>query len=381
MVTQPVDRARLARWQTTSFVFGAAGAALCFWGAMSSREAFFQSYLFGYLFWFGMGIGCLGILLLHHLVGGAWGDLIRPLLDAGAMTLPWLAVLFVPLLFGLPVLYPWARPAAVAADPLLRHKQPYLNVPFFEIRALLFFGFWCFAAYRLNQCSDLRTPEASERARRRSAPALVLYLFTITFALLDWMMSLEPHWYSTIYGAMVMIGQVLGALALMICGLAVFGGSHPARDVSPKPYLDLGNLLLAFVMFWAYMTFSQYLIMWSANIPEEIVWYMRRQQGGWFLVAMTLIAFQFFLPFLVLLGRRNKARLERLAGVAALIVGLRVLDTFWLIKPVFHPEGLSLHWLDAAALGTIGAIWIGAFLGRLRKKPAVIGFPIGETAS
>jgi hypothetical protein len=382
MIDRAADSATLAQWRKASVCAALTGVALCALGAVLCREQFFESYLFAFMFWFGMGIGCLGILMLHHVVGGAWGDLIRPLLEAGAMTLPWLAVLFVPLLLALPTLYPWARPAAVAADTLLQHKRIYLNVPFFTARAAASFALWCFMAYRLNQWSDPRDEAAAALASRRSAPGLLLYFVTLTFCLLDWTMSLEPHWYSTIYEAMVIVGQLLGALALMTCVLALFGNIRQlSEELPPKPFIDLGNMLLVFVMFWAYFSFSQYLVIWSANMPEEISWYLHRQSAGWFWVAMALIVFQFILPFLILLSRGNKARIERLAWVAALIILMRALDAYWLVKPAFHPAGPQVHWLDVVTFLSVGAVWIAAFLGRLPKRPDVVGVYLGETAA
>jgi hypothetical protein len=332
------------------------------------------------MFWFGLGIGCLGLLMLHHVVGGQWGDVLRPMLEAGAATLPWLALLFVPLLFGLAALYPWARPAAVAADPLLQHKAPYLNVPFFALRAAACFAVWCFLSRRLRQWGDPADAAAAARASRLSAPGLILYFLTLTLCVADWTMSLQPLWYSTIYELIFICGQALSALALAIGGLALLGGGRRLSEaLPPKPFVDMGNLLLACVMLWAYVEFSQYLIIWSGGIPAEISWYLARQQGGWFAAALVMIAALFAVPFLALLGRGNKARLDRLAAIAALIVAGRALELFWLLKPAF-PPGPAIHWLDAAAALALGGAWLAVFLSRLTSRPSVVGSLAPEDA-
>jgi len=348
----------LAAWRGRCAAAAAAGFLLCALGAARHSGQFFQSYLCAYMFWFGLGMGCLGLRMLHDIVGGQWGDVLRPMLDAGTATVPWLGLLFIPLLFGLGALYPWARPAVVAADPLLLHKRPYLNVPFFMLRAGA-----CFAIWGLMS-----------RASRYSAAGLIVYFLTLTLCIADWTMSLEPHWYSTIYELLLICGQALSGLALAICGLALFGGGRNlSESLPPKPFIDMGNLLLACVMLWAYAAFSQYLIIWSGGIPAEISWYLRRQQGVWFPVALAMIAALFVIPFLALLGRRNKARLQRLALIAALIVAARALELFWLIKPAFEPAGPAIHWLDAASALALGGAWLAVFLGRLMARESVVG--------
>ncbi len=356
---------------------GTAGAVLCAWGVFRNHDQFFVSYLFAYQFWFGIAAGCLGLVMLHALTGGAWGDVIHPLLEAGMMTLPWFALFFIPLLWGLPALYPWARPEEVLRDTVLQHKQIYLNVPFFELRALGYFGLWSWMAWRLHRWTRQSAEgdaDSTQQMNRHSGPGLVLYFLSLTFAALDWMMSLEPHWSSTMYEVMIIVGYALAAFAFAICVLAWLRPPRPLVETwAQKPMWDLGNLVLAFVMFWAYLSFSQYLVIWSANLPEEITWYQRRQTGGWFWVAMTLIGFQFFLPFLALLGRRNKQRLERLAAIAALLLAVHLVELFWLVQPAFYPQGFHAHWMDGAVPVTLGALWLAVFLTQLKKLPSPIG--------
>ena len=355
------------RWPRRFAVAGGAAALLSLIGLWAARDQFFISYLFAYAFWFLLAAGAFGILLIHHVTGGAWGDIIRPQLNAAVLTLPLLGLLFLPILGGLHVLYPWSR-AAAAADPLMRHKHIYLNVPFFFLRALFFFALWSFMAKNLNRWSASSNPADAEMARRRSAPGLMVYALTMSFAVLDWLMSIEPRWYSTMFEGAVIIGGMLTAFAFMAFTLHRLLAQRDGEII--KPYWDLGNLTLAFVMLWAYLSFSQYLIIFSGNIPEEITWYLHRQQGGWFWGAMALVAFQFVLPFLILLGRRNKQKLERLARVALLILAIGVFHVFWVVEPTFFPGHLHVHWLDAALFAGIGGIWLAAFFGQLRKQPA-----------
>lgn len=365
---------KITRTARVGFALGTVGLLACAGGYFVDRTQFFQSWLTGYIFWFGMGIGCLGLLMLHHVVGGAWGNLVRPLLEAGSSTLPWLAVLFLPLLAGLPVLYPWARPDQVAADHVLQHKHIYLNGPFFLLRAVVFFGLWSFLANRLIQWSDRRDEAAVRKGRNLSAPGIFFFVLTFSFAMVDWVMSIEPHWQSSIFGAMVLVGQVLGTIALLIVALNFFGETG---DTLEKPTHDLGNLLMAFVLIWAYLSFSQYLILWYANMPEEISWYLHRQTGGWFVLAMVLAGVGFFLPFLILLDRANKRRVHRLAKVAGGILLLRAADVFWLIVPSFHPHGFHIHWLDSAAFLAIGGFWVGFWLTGINRRRA-LGVSNGE---
>ena len=354
------------KWQRRYFIVGAVAAVLCLLGAAAARQQFFISYLFAFLFWFSLAIGALGLRLLHQLTGGAWGDLIEPQLKAAARSLPFVALLFIPILVGLKVLYPWAQPALVAVDPVLQHKHIYLNIPFFCFRTVFYFGAWSLMAYKST--------------RRTCAPSLILYVLTLSFAAIDWMMSIEPHWYSTIYGVLLLVASLQSALAFVTVGLRILQNPHGHTDAHfLKPYLDLGNMLLALVMFWAYVSFSQYLIIWSANLPEEIPWYLSRQKGGWFVLAMVLVVGQFVLPFLVLLGRRNKQKLERLAWVAAFVAVLGVLNMYWFIQPAFFPGGFHLHWLDAAAFAAVGGIWMGLFVTALQKQPAPVGTYAPET--
>ncbi len=263
------------------FVSMAAVAA----GAWANPRQFFVSYLVGYVFWIGLSLGCLGVAMMHHLTGGRWGFVTRRLLEAGFMTLPLMMLLFVPLLFGLRRLYPWTRPGAAAAGEILRNKARYLNVPGFCARTVIFMAVWLVLAFCLRRWSlqqDRTTsPGPTIRLRTLSGPGMVIYPITATFAFVDWLMSTEPDWYSTIFPVIILIGQILSAFALATVLLYWVHRDEPFGGVVNRTHFhDLGNLLLAFVVFWTYVTYSQLLIIYSGNLPREINWYLHRIAGG-----------------------------------------------------------------------------------------------------
>jgi hypothetical protein len=374
MTRTEIVHGELDRIQRRSLLVGGAGLALCALGAVLDPAQFFRSYLTAYLFWIGIALGSLAILMLHHLVGGAWGFVIRRALESAAGTLPVMALLFAPLLFGLADLYVWARPDEVAGSELLQHKSPYLNVPFFMIRAAIYFAAWIGLAFLFNQWSleQDRTadPSLSHRLQMLSGPGLLVYGLTMTFGSIDWVMSLEPEWFSTIYGITFMVGQGLAGLAFAILVAVLLADRPPlAGVVSSSQFHDLGNLLLAFVMLWAYMAFSQFLIIWTGNLPEEIPWYLHRAEGGWIWVGLFVLIFHFAVPFLLLLSRRTKRRLHMLFAVAMMIVVMRLVDLFWLVAPSFHPSGLRVHWMDLLAPIGVGGIWMGVFARHLKGRP------------
>jgi hypothetical protein len=358
-----------------ALVVGLVALALGGGGALLNRAAFFQAYLLGYLYWTGLSVGCLGILMLHHLVGGRWGFAIQRILEAGVRTLPLMALLFLPILFGLKDLYAWARPDLVAADTLLQHKQGYLNGPAFFGRASVYFLVWIGAGSLLTMLSarqdqGIDTGRLTRRLQALSGPGLVAYGLAVTFAAVDWAMSLEPHWFSSIYGVVFLVGQGLLALAFVTRVVICLADRPPIQGVMGTSQLhDLGNLLLAFVMLWAYIAFSQYLIIWSGNLPEENHWYLHRMHGGWGALAILLVAFHFVVPFLLLLSRATKRRATVLGVVAAGILVVRFVDLFWLIAPALHAEGFHLHWLDLVLPIGLGGVWLATFLTCLKRRP------------
>jgi hypothetical protein len=364
----------LSGLRRAALVAAVAGVAALLAGAIWSPAQFFHSYLYAYVYWVGFGIGCLGIVMIYHLTGGGWGVAIRRILEAGAGTLPFMAVLFVPLLFGLHDIYEWTHADVMQADDVLRLKMPYLNVPFFVARTAGYFAAWTALVFFLTRWSaeQDRTgdPRVAVSMRKLSGGGIVLLAFTVTFAVFDWVMSLDPHWFSTIFGMLFLAGQGLGAMALVIAVAYLLSRRVEfARVFAPTILNDLGNLLLAFVMVWAYLSFSQLLIIWAGNLPEEIPWYLNRIAGGWNVIAMALAVFYFAVPFFVLLSRRNKRQHRRLAAIAAAIIVVRLLDLFFLIMPEFYKGRLGVHWLDLAAVAGIGGLWLTLFLRRLSARP------------
>jgi hypothetical protein len=366
----------IQRMARLAMIAGAAGAVISIIGVFFDPAQFYRSYLFAYVFWLAIPLGSLAILMLHFLVGGMWGWMIRRILEAATRTLPLMALLFIPILFGLSTLYPWAQPEHVAGDHALEQKAAYLNAPFFIARAVLYLGLWAGIAFLLNRWSREQdaTAElpAGKRMRRLSGPGLVVYLLTMTFASIDWIMSIEPHWYSTIYGVLWVVNQGLSALAFAILALSFLETRAPlAGRLQQGHFHDLGNLLLAFVMLWAYMMFSQYLIIWSGNLAEDIPWYLVRNRGIWRWFPPVLILFHFFVPFVLLLMRDVKRKSGFLVWVAAGVLVMRVLDTLWLIMPGFaHAESAAaLHWLDFSLIVAMGGVWLAFFLWQLDRMP------------
>jgi hypothetical protein len=340
-------------------------------GAFLDPPQFFRSYLVAYIFWLGLALGSLSLLLLHHLAGGRWGLVTMRILEAGAKTLLPVAVLGLPLVFGLNYLYPWSRPEVVAADPLLQHKSLYLNVPAFLIRTALYLAIWLALGYGVAHISlerdRLVAAPAGRRLQRLSAIGLIFIILTSTFASIDWLMSLEPRWHSSMYGLLIDSGHIVGALSFVILTAVILARREPlASALTPRVLNDLGSLLLAAVLLWAYLHFSQWLIMWAGNLPEEIVWYARRLEGGWQWIALSLIAGHFAVPFLLLLPRAVKRDRFWLGVTAALLLPAHWLDLFWIARPALE-AGLRLHWLDAAAALGLGGVWIASFLWLFRR--------------
>jgi hypothetical protein len=353
---------------------GIAGVVVCVIGAVLDPTQFFRSYLIGYVLWLGVALGCLAILMLYHMVGGRWGFLIRRILEAATRTLPLMAVLFLPIGFGVKELFVWARPEAVRADPILLAKSSYLNVPFFWIRAAILFAVWIGLAALLNRWSAEQDatddPAIGIRLQRISAPGLILYAATTFFASVDWLMSLQPHWYSSIFGMAFMVGHGLSAMAVVLLAVRHLAHTEPfSRATSRFVFRDLGNLQFMFLMLWGYVTFSQLIIVWSGNLPEEISWYLPRLHTSWKLVSLFILLAYFAAPFLLLLSRRVKEDIRFLSRVAGWVLAMRVIDMIWLVEPVFHPGGIALPVLDFAAPIGIGGIWTAFFLRELDRRP------------
>jgi hypothetical protein len=364
----------LARGQRQCLLAGGAGLLISLIGWFINPAQFFQSYLMAYMLCLSVTLGCLAIGMLHQLSGGAWGVVIRRPIGAASRVLPVMTLLFLPVLFGMKHLYIWTHADVVALDETLQGKHLYLNVPFFIVRAAIYFTVWNAVSYFLNAWSleQDRTPDLriARKMQMLSAGGLVAYGLTITFASFDWLMSIEPHWYSTIYGVLILGGQGLSALAFLIVVLAWLSRRPPLDRIVVKAHFhDLGNLTLAFVMLWAYFSFSQYLIIWSGNLPHEISWYANRLHTGWRAVGIALVLFHFAVPFAMLLSRTVKREVRLIVRLAVAILAARVIDLFWLIAPEFHTEGIAVSWLDILLPLSLGTFWTGCFLWQLRGRP------------
>jgi hypothetical protein len=355
---------------------GAAGVAVCLAGAVIDPRQFFYSYLLAFALWSGVTLGSLGLLMVQHLSGGAWGFVLRRPLEAASRLAPALGILFIPVLIGLRTLYPWARPEVVAADPILQAKQIYLNTPFFVVRTGFYFTVWTTIGWLLSYWSLMQDERGEQPFRRRmqvvSAAGLVLYVLTMTFAAVDWLMSLEPHWYSTIFSIVVISGQGLSAIAVAIIVLAAISNDRRMASFAvPARFHDLGNLMLMFLMVWAYVSFSQFLIIWSANLPEEIPWYAHRIGEEWQWIGLGLVVFHFAIPFILLLSRENKRARNRLVAVASSILIMRAVDLFWIVAPERSPDEVDVHWLDIVLPVTLGSIWLALYVRQLQRGPLV----------
>jgi hypothetical protein len=363
------------RVQWTALVVGAACLVLCSAGAFFSPTQFFRSYLAAYQFYLGIGLGSLVLVMLYHLTGGAWGYLIRNLVEAGMRTLPLLAVLSIPVAVGVEFLYPGSRPEA-AEDKDLQHKAFYLSVPFFIARAVFYFVVWLILAYLLDRWSREQEraggPDIDRRFRLLSAPGLVAYGLTITFAAVDWIMALQPQWYSTIFSVLLAVGQILSALAFGIVVLALLRHRPALAEVTgPDTLNDLGNLLLTFVILWTYMAFAQFMLIWVGNLPEEIVWYLPRTRDGWQWVALAIVLFHFLVPFLLLLSRDIKKNPRTLAAVAGGLLFLQLVQLYWQVLPAFPDTMLYEHWMDFVAPLGVGGLWLAEYLRQLKQRPLV----------
>ena len=366
--------ADLKRWRSGALAAGIAGAVLCAIGFFISPFQFYRSYLWSYLFIVGVSVGSLAWLMLQYLTGGAWGVVIRRPCEAAARTLPLVALMFLPIVIGIPNLYPWSHAKVVAADEILQHKQPYLNVPFFLIRAAAYFAGWILLSRLLNRWSAREDREGSAEVHGKmaavSGPGLIFWGFSVTFMSVDWVQSLDPHWFSTMFGMLFMAGQGLSSMAFLIALLVLLSRRPPMSGIlTPRHLHDLGKLLLALVMVWAYFSFSQFLIIWAGNLPDEIPWYLDRLRGGWQYVALALVIGHFALPFALLLSRDLKRNFKLLAGIAICVLFMRMVDLYWLVAPDFRKGRFGLSWMDITAPIGIGGIWLAYFLIQLGERP------------
>lgn len=388
----------LKRWGTLALGIG--GAATFVWaiGTYMNVEQGLRSWLLGFIFWGGIAIGSLGLLMLQYLTGGAWGVVSRRIFEAGSKTLLLVALLFLPIMIGVRSLYEFTH--LPADDHVMVHRGWYMDWRWWIARTVVYFVLLGIMTYLLNKWSEQQ--DRSEgvaaangllaRASRFSGPTMVVYALVVTFAVVDWVMILDPHWFSTIFGLLFVIGWALSCLSFTIALLASLYDKAPLNRVLGKRHFhDLGKLMLAMVMVWAYFNFSQFLIIWSGNIPEETTWYIRRMHGGWGVIGVALVILHFAFPFLVLLMQDFKRKARMLAILALFILTMRIFDIYYLIGPSdrlnkemgIDPANFvsSFSWLDIVAPIAVGGIWLWYFFGQLTKRPLVpINDPYLENA-
>ncbi len=374
-------------------MFGALSVGLAFFP--TTRAQFFHSYLIGFVFWLGVSLGSMALLMLQHLTGGAWGMVIRRQLEAAMKVLPLMGALIIPIFFGMKSLYIWADKAFVDSSGdkhlqqlastylTVRGSARFLFLDGYVGRAVFYFAIWFVLAWTLSRWSSEQDhaplQNRSPRFRKIAAPGLILYAFTISFAVIDWIMSLDPHWFSTIFGFIIIVGECISALCVMVIIENLLSREEPVASwLKPKEVHDHGKLILAFVMLWAYFGFSQFLIIWAGNLPMEIRFFLRRLNHGWGNIAVMLVAFHFALPFLFLLSRPFKRNPRRLVLLAYWLLFMRLVDLCWYIEPTFS-ENLTFRWgylLDIVVPAAMGGLWLAYFFHNLRQRPLLPEFDL-----
>jgi len=371
--------AGMRRLERNALIVGVLGALACIVGAVLwPAEQFLRCYLLAFIFWFNLTLGCLAILMLAHVTSAEWALPIRRIMEAAGRNVLWMAVLFVPVLAGIPKLYAWAHPGALQTDKLLQSQHIYLNPPGFIVRTVVYFAIWTAMAFLLSRWSWLQdSPPERTYARRFqnfAGAGLLVYGWTMTFASVDWMMSLDHHWRSTIYGFYIMAGQGLNAFAFLIIVAVLLWRYRPLSQVMTQTHLhDMSKLMFAFLILWAYQAFSQGLIYWATNLPSEISWYISRTTGGWWWIGLSLIILQFFVPFFLLLSQNLKRDPHKIIWVAAFMMLMRWVDLYWLIIPNFPDTRGHLQFspISIAAMAGIGGLWVFFFLRNLRSRPLI----------
>jgi len=364
--------------QDRSLIIGLIFSAGAIVGGFFSPDVFFRGYLLAMMVWLGVTLGSMSVLMIRHLTGGGWGMVIRRIMGAAMRCIPLMTLLFIPLFFALPRLYIWARPLNTIADkPLREHlqqiTQSYLSVHGFILRAILYFAIWNILSFLLTKWSrdqnQPNAPDNSKRFKAVSGPGLILYAFTISFAAIDWVMSIDPSWISTIYGLIVLIGEVLSGMCFAVVVERILVNYKPMSDWLKPDYVhDHGKWLLTFIMLWAYFSFSQWLIIWAGNLPDEITWYLKRLHGGWEGIALALVLFHFAVPFAILLSRPFKRNIRKLVWVAIGLLIMHYVDLFWIIEPNFSLT-IQLTWADVVVPIAMGGLWFWYFFRNLNSMP------------
>jgi hypothetical protein len=370
----PVVGKLAQRALVVGLVFGVAAVFL----ALTRPDEFYRAYLLGFLCWLGVALGSMAIIMIRHLTGGGWGVVVRRIMGAAMRTLPLLALLFIPVILGMRKVYIWAQPLTNIEDKHLREHleqitQTYLTVNGFVLRAVFYFAVWNLLSFLLTKWSkEGDSPAArdnTDRFKAVSGPGLILYGFTVSFAAIDWVMSLDPSWVSTIFGLVILIGQVLSAMCFAVVIERILFDYKPMSEMLTPDFVhDHGKWMLAFTMVWAYFNFSQWLIIWAGNLPSEITFYMTRLHGGWASVGLFLVLFAFAIPFAALLSRPFKRNIRKLVWLAAWLMLMRYLDLFWIIEPNFS-KTFTVTVSDAVVPIAIGGIWFWFFFRNLASLP------------
>lgn len=357
-------------------VVGLAISAILGLSDAQNNVRMYEAYVVAYSYFLSLALGALFFVALQHLTGAGWSVTVRRLAEGVMATIPILALLAIPVLLGMRSIYPWADPAVIGHDHLLTHKQAYLNPTFFIIRWIVYFFCWSFLAVYFIRRSTRQDvtgqPELTVRLSRRSALAMVVFALTITFAAFDLLMSRDPHWYSTIYGVYYFSGSAVGFFALLTLGaITLQRAGRIQHAISREHYHDLGKLIFAFIVFWAYIAFSQYVLIWYANIPEETSWFLRRQTGSWTGVSLFLLFGHFIVPFLGLISRTPKRRVLLLAGAAMWLLFVHWVDLYWLVMPESAGGSLGFSWLHVTCTAGIGGLFLAAAVFALRRRPLI----------
>ena len=371
--TAPPIVRTLGRWALIVGVVACVIAVITVFALPNGRQEFFRAYLLSYVDWLGIALGSMAIIMIRHLTGGGWGVVIRRLQGAAMRTLPLLAVLFVPIILGMHYLYPWAQDLEGASAQLLRIHGAYLYPKFFVIRAIFYFFIWNLISFLLSKWSkegDSPTaPDNTQKFKAVAGPGLILYGFTVSFAGIDWLMSLDPSWISTIFGLIILIGEVLAAMCFAVVIERILHNYKPMSEMLKPDFVhDHGKWMLAFTMVWAYFNFSQWLIIWAGNLPSEITYYLRRLNGGWGYVGLFIVIFHFAIPFAILLSRPFKRDIRKLVWLAAWLLVMRYVDLFWIIEPNFS-RTFKLTLADVVVPIAIGGLWLAYFFRNLGSLP------------
>jgi hypothetical protein len=377
----PIVRKISQRSLVVGIVFGLGAIAL----ALIQPQEFFRGYLLGFMCWLGVALGSMAILMIRHLTGGGWGTVIRRILGAAMRTLPLLAILFIPVLFGIHRIYIWAQPLSNIPDIHYREHlekltHTYLSVGFFIGRAVFYFAVWILLSFLLSKWSKQtdhpNAPDNSQRFKAVSGPGLIFYAFSIGFASIDWLMSLDPSWISTIFGLIILIGEILSAMCFAVVVERILVNYEPMSELlKPEFVHDHGKWILTFIMVWAYFSFSQWLIIWAGNLPSEITFYLKRLSGGWGWIGLILVLFHFAVPFAILLSRPFKRNIRKLVWVAVWLMLMRYLDLFWIVEANFS-KTFVITLADIVVPIAIGGIWLWYFFRNLASLPLLPAYDL-----